>query len=76
MSTQQNLLEGYEWQFNKEIDKNVAILSHLSQWDQIREQVPCQEIQQVLKREKQNAPKLVCLRNFNEELLSVAKKQH
>ena len=55
MATQQSLLNGYECQLNKEIEENVAILSHLSQCEQVGEWVPHQEIQQALKREKKNA---------------------
>ena len=75
-ATQQNLLEEYECQLNKEIEENVAILSHLSQYGQVGEQVPHQEIQQALKREKKNASKLVTLQYLNEELLSIAEEQH
>ena len=76
MATQQSLLEEYECQINKEIEENVAILSHLSQHEQVGEWVLHQEIQQVLEREKKNASKLVALQNLNEELLSVAKEHH
>ena len=75
MATQQSLLKEYKCQLNKEIEHNMAILSCISQWKQAGKQVPCQEIQQTLKREKQNASKLVALKNFNEELLSVAEEQ-
>ena len=49
--TQQSLLKEYEHQPNKEIKDNAAILSYLSQLEQVKEQVPCQEIQQALERE-------------------------
>ena len=39
-------------------------------------QVPHQEIQQALERERKIASKLVALQELNEELLSVAKEQH
>ena len=54
----------------------MAFLSHLSQWKHVGEQVPCREIPQAPERKKQNASKLVTLKNFNEELLSVADEQH
>ena len=61
MATQQSLLEEYEHELNREIEENVAILSHLSQCEQVGEQVPHQEIQQALEREKKNASKFVAL---------------
>ena len=76
MATQQSLLEEYEHQLNKEIEENVAILSHLFQHEQVGEWVPHQEIQHYLKREEKSASKLVALQNLNEELLSVADEQH
>ena len=76
MATQQNLLKEYEHQLNKEIEENVAILSYFSQCEQVGEQVPCQEIQKALEREKKNASKMVALQNLNEELLSIAEEQH
>ena len=76
MAMQQILLKEYEHQLNKEIEENVAILSHLLQQEQVREQVPCQEIKQAIKREKKNVSKLVALQNLNEELLSIAEEQH
>ena len=76
MATHQSFLEEYEHQLNQEIEENMAILSHLSQWEHAGEQMPHREIQQALKREKQNACKLVPLKIFNEELLSVAEEQH
>ena len=76
MATQQSLLKEYEHQLKKEIEENVAILSHLSQCEQVGEQVPCQEIQHALQREKKYAFKLVTLQNLNEELFSLAEKQH
>ena len=76
MATQQSLLEEYEHELNREIEENVAILSHLSQCEQVGEWVPHQEIQQALEREKKNASKLVALQNLNDELLSVAEEQH
>ena len=39
MATQQSLLEEYKYQLNEEIEENVAILSHLSQHEQVGEQV-------------------------------------
>ena len=54
----------------------MAILSHLSQHEQVGEPVPCQEIQQALKREKNNPSKLIALQKLNEELLSVVEEQH
>ena len=48
----------------------------LSQCEQVGEQVPHQEIQQTLEREKINASKLVALLELYEELLSVAEEQH
>ena len=33
MALPQNLLEKYDHQFNQEIKENMAILSHLSQWE-------------------------------------------
>ena len=74
MATHQSLIEEYEHQLNQEIEENVSILSHLSQCKQAGENVPQQEIQQAPEWEKQNASKLVALKNFNEELLSVAKE--
>ena len=76
MATQQSLLKEYECELNREIEENVAIISHLSQHEQVGEQVPHQEIQQALEREKKNASKLVALQGLNEELCSVAKEQH
>ena len=80
MATQQNFLEEDECELNREIEENVAILSQLSQWEQVGEWVPHQQIQQALEREREregkNASKLVALQEFNEELLSVAKEQH
>ena len=76
MATQQSLLEEYKHQLNKEIEENVAILSCLSQCQQVGEWVPCQEIQQGPWKGEENASKLVALQNLNEELLSVAEKQH
>ena len=76
MPTQQSLLGEYEHQLNKEMEGNVAILSCLSQQESVGEQVSSQEIQQVLKRKKKNASKLVALPNFNKELLSIAAEQH
>ena len=52
MATQQNLLEEYERELNREIEENVAILSQLSQREQVGEWVPHQEIQQALERER------------------------
>ena len=63
MAAQQSLLKEYEHQLNKEIEENVAILSHSSQCEQAGEQVPYQEIQQALEREKKNASKLAALQN-------------
>ena len=37
MATQQSLLEEYEHELNREIEENVAILSHLSQCEQVGE---------------------------------------
>ena len=37
--------------------------------------MPCREIQQALKREKQNSSMLAALQNFNKDLLSVAEEQ-
>ena len=54
MATQQSLLKEYECELNREIEENVAILSCLSQHEQVGEWVPHQEIQQVLEREKKN----------------------
>ena len=49
MASQQSLPGKYEHQFNKQRNwGNVAILSHLSQWEQAAEQVSCREIQKVL----------------------------
>ena len=76
MAAQQNLLKEYECELNREIEENVAILSQLSQCEQVGEWVPHQEIQQALEREKKNASKLVALQELNKELLSVAKEQH
>ena len=76
MATQQSLLKEYEHQLNKEIEENVAILSCLLQYEQVREQVPWQKLQQALKREKKNTSKLVAMQKLNEELLSVAEEQH
>ena len=76
IAVQQSLLEEYECQLNKEIVENVAILSHLSQREQVRGQVSCQEIQKVLGREKRNASKLVAIQNFSEELVGIAEEQH
>ena len=64
IATQQSLLKEYENQLNKEIEEYVAILSHLSQCEQVGEWVPLQEIQQALKREKNNASKLVAIQNL------------
>ena len=64
---QQNLLQECEHQLNQEIEKNVVILNHLSQWEQAGEKMP--------HREKQNSSKL-CALKFNEELHSGAEKQH
>ena len=76
MATQQSLLEEYKHQLNKEMEENVAILSCLSQCEQVGEQMPQQEIQQAVEREKKNASKLVALQELNEELLSLAEEQH
>ena len=75
-ATQQSLLKEYECQVNKVIEENAAILSHLSQCDQVGEPVQCQGIQQALYREKKNVSKWVTLQNLNEELLSIAEEQH
>ena len=37
MAIQQSLLKEYEHQFNKKIEENVAILSHLLQCEQVVE---------------------------------------
>ena len=76
MTTQQSLLEEYEHELNREIEENVAILSQLSQWEQVGEWVPYQEIQQALERKRKIASKLLALQELNEELLSVAEEQH
>ena len=76
IATQESLLEEYEHQLNKEIEENEAIFRHLSQCEQVGEQVPHQEIQQTLEREKKNTSKLVALQNLNEELLSIAEEQY
>ena len=69
MATQQSLLEEYEHQLNKEIEENVAILSNLSQCEQVEEWLPHHKIQKAIKREKENASKLVALQTLNKELL-------
>ena len=66
MATQQSLLKEYECELNREIEENVAILSHLLQCEQVGEWVPHQEIQQALEREKKNASKLVALQELYE----------
>ena len=76
MAIQWSLLKEYECELNRKIKEIVAILSQLSQCDQVGEQVPHQEIQQAQDREKKNASKLVALQELNEELLIVAKEQH
>ena len=75
MAMHQSLLGEYECQLNKEIKKNMVILCNLSWWEQAGEHVPCREFQQVIKGEKQNAFKLLALKNFNEEVPSVAEEQ-
>ena len=76
MATQQSLLKEHEHQLNKETEENVVTLSHLSQCEQLGDQVPQQEIQQGLKGEKKNTSNLVALQELNEELPSLAKEQH
>ena len=56
IDTQQSLLKEYVCELNREIEENVAILSHLLQCEQVGEQVPHQEIQQALEREKKMHP--------------------
>ena len=62
IAMQQSLLKEYKCQLSKEIEENVALLSHLSQREQAGERVPHEQIQQALGREKQNASELVALK--------------
>ena len=65
-----------ECQLNQEIEEIMDIFSYLSQWEQAGEKMPHRDIQQAIERGKQNASKLVALKKFNEELLSVAEEQY
>ena len=64
MATQQSLLEEYEHELNREIEQNVAILSHLLQHKQVGEQVLHQEIQQALEREQKKHIQAGCITEF------------
>ena len=75
MSMQQSLLEEYECQLNQEIEGNMVIWATSYTGSRMEKRCHTEKSSRPF-RERKNWSKLVALKNFNEELLSVAEEQH